>query len=156
MWAWREYGRHGFDSVVGSFIVTKPLTKSQLRRMPKALKNVLRFDDSVLWLEKLYRLEDPWTDRLSLYIRLDFDDAPETKFPAHRDSGLTSVRTAAMTCPWMRCCGKISTSGEPGNPKISDKERIPWLPYYLDLVNAVCVLLLIWFRRVGRNLLCCP
>lgn len=36
--AWRDYGR---DGLVGRFIVTKPLTKPQLSRLPRALKELL-------------------------------------------------------------------------------------------------------------------
>jgi hypothetical protein len=47
---------------VGRFIVEKPLTVSQLRRLPKALKERLQCaDDSVDELERLNRLEDTRT-----------------------------------------------------------------------------------------------
>ena len=37
--AWKQYG--GPLSVVGRFIVEKPLTESQLRRLPKGLRELL-------------------------------------------------------------------------------------------------------------------
>ena len=54
--AWRRWG--GPCSLVGCFTVRKPLTEAQLRRLPRALKAVLRQDDSVSFLERLYRLND--------------------------------------------------------------------------------------------------
>lgn len=55
--AWKQYG--GPFCLVASFIVKKPLTESQFRRLPKALRNMVSYpDDSVAWLERLYRLED--------------------------------------------------------------------------------------------------
>ena len=63
LWAWREHGKQPL-SVVGRFVLAgPPLTKAQHHRLPKALKEVLHYrrpeDDSVEWLERLYRLEDP-------------------------------------------------------------------------------------------------
>jgi hypothetical protein len=54
--AWRTYG--GPFCMVRHFIVAKPLTASQLSRLPGPLKARLEPDDMV-WLERLYRLEDP-------------------------------------------------------------------------------------------------
>lgn len=39
MAAWKEYG--GQVSLVGRFIVKKPLTAAQLRRLPKGLRTLL-------------------------------------------------------------------------------------------------------------------
>lgn len=56
--AWRLHGGPG--SLVARFIVDKPLTASQLSRLPEALKARLHSpDDSVDFLERLYCLEDP-------------------------------------------------------------------------------------------------
>jgi hypothetical protein len=56
--AWRLHGGPG--SLVARFIVDKPLTASQLSRLPEALKARLHSpDDSVDFLERLYGLEDP-------------------------------------------------------------------------------------------------
>ena len=56
--SWREYG--GPSTLVGRFIVDKPLTASQLRRLPEALKARLYCpDDSVDFPERLYGLPDP-------------------------------------------------------------------------------------------------
>jgi len=56
--AWRLHGGPG--TLVGRFIVGKPLTASQLSRLPEALKARLYSpDDSVDFLERLYGLEDP-------------------------------------------------------------------------------------------------
>jgi hypothetical protein len=56
--AWKIHGGPG--SLVGRFIVEKPLTRSQLRRLPMALKEKMACpDDSVSFLERLYGLEDP-------------------------------------------------------------------------------------------------
>lgn len=54
--AWKLYG--GPDTPAGRFIVHKPLTPAQLRRLPEALKDLLQSDD-VIFLERLYGLEDP-------------------------------------------------------------------------------------------------
>jgi len=56
--AWRLHGGPG--TLVGRFIVDKPLTASQLSRLPEALKaRLCSPDDSVDFLERLYGLEDP-------------------------------------------------------------------------------------------------
>jgi len=56
--AWRLHGGPG--TLVGRFIVGKPLTASQLSRLPEALKaRLCSPDDSVDFLERLYGLEDP-------------------------------------------------------------------------------------------------
>ena len=56
--AWRLHG--GPLTLVGRFIVRKPLTASQLRRLPGALRGMLHYpDDSVDFLERLYSLDDP-------------------------------------------------------------------------------------------------
>jgi len=56
--AWRIHG--GPDTLVGAFVVTKPLTEAQLRRLPSALRELVECPgDSVAWLERLYALEDP-------------------------------------------------------------------------------------------------
>lgn len=55
--AWRTYG--GPSCLVRRFIVEKPLTASQLRRLPGPLRARLEVDGAVAWLERLYRLEDP-------------------------------------------------------------------------------------------------
>jgi hypothetical protein len=57
--AWRMHG--GPRSVVAMrFIVAKPLTDSQFRRLPSELKPLIDSpDDSVVFLEWLYSLEDP-------------------------------------------------------------------------------------------------
>lgn len=47
-------------SLAAHFIVKRPLTVSQLRRLPEALKKKLHCpDDSVDFLERLHGLEDP-------------------------------------------------------------------------------------------------
>jgi hypothetical protein len=52
-----EYG--GPLCFVRRFIVGKPLTASQIRRLPEALKARLHSpDDSVGFLERMYRLPD--------------------------------------------------------------------------------------------------
>jgi hypothetical protein len=49
-------------TLVGRFIVQKPLTPAQLRRLPVDLRDRLEsMDDSVGFLERLYGLEDPRT-----------------------------------------------------------------------------------------------
>jgi hypothetical protein len=56
--AWREYG--GPLCFVRRFIVGKPLTASQLRRLPEALKERLHGPNNALdFLDRLYGLEDP-------------------------------------------------------------------------------------------------
>jgi hypothetical protein len=56
--AWKTYG--GPLCLVSRFVVQKPLTQSQLQRLPKALRELVSCpDDSVAWLERLYGLEDP-------------------------------------------------------------------------------------------------
>lgn len=56
--AWRSYG--GLNTCVARFIVKKPLTEAQARRLPKALREKLSCSgDSIDRLEQLYRLEDP-------------------------------------------------------------------------------------------------
>jgi hypothetical protein len=57
MAAWRTYG--GPFCMDRRFIVEKPLTVSQLRRLPGPLRARLEFDEAVVWLERLYCLEDP-------------------------------------------------------------------------------------------------
>lgn len=55
--AWRSHG--GIDTLVGRFIVRKPLTASQLSRLPKALKAKLHCpDDALDFLERLAALPD--------------------------------------------------------------------------------------------------
>lgn len=56
---WKRYG--GFGSLVGTFIVKKPLTDAQYRRLPEGLKDRLRQgkNDSLSFLERLYELPDP-------------------------------------------------------------------------------------------------
>ncbi len=57
--AWRMHG--GSRAPVAlRFIVAKPLTDSEFRRLPNALKGLIDSpDDSVAFLEWLYNLEDP-------------------------------------------------------------------------------------------------
>lgn len=58
--AWMLHGPGTGSLVRFRFIVGKPLTASQLRRLPEALKERLQCaDDSVAFLERLYGLEDP-------------------------------------------------------------------------------------------------
>ncbi len=58
VFAWRLHGGPG--TIAKSFIVEKPLTDAQLRRLPKDLKRMIQSpDDSLDFLERLYRLEDP-------------------------------------------------------------------------------------------------
>jgi hypothetical protein len=54
--AWRGHG--GQRTIVSRFIVEKPLTKAQLRRLPKGLKSRLQVRDSLDFLERLYELPD--------------------------------------------------------------------------------------------------
>lgn len=57
--AWKRYG--GPLSLVGEFVVRKPLTEAQYRRLPQGLKDRLREGDennAVSFLEQLYRLPD--------------------------------------------------------------------------------------------------
>lgn len=58
--AWKTFGGPfgGPFCMVRRFIVEKPLTASQLRQLPGPLRARLEPED-VLWLERLYRLEDP-------------------------------------------------------------------------------------------------
>jgi hypothetical protein len=58
--AWKWHGRQP-GSIVGRFVIKNPLTKAQLRKLPKKLKRKLEngCDDSITFLEKLYGLEDP-------------------------------------------------------------------------------------------------
>jgi hypothetical protein len=53
---WRFRG--GPRSIVGLWIVDR-LTRSQLRRLPKALKRRLQVRDDLAFLERLYNLPDP-------------------------------------------------------------------------------------------------
>lgn len=55
--AWRTYG--GPFCMVRRFMVEKPLTASQLRRLPGPLRARLEADEAVAWLERLYSLVDP-------------------------------------------------------------------------------------------------
>jgi hypothetical protein len=55
--AWRTYG--GPFCMVRRFIVEKPLTASQLHRLPGPLKARLESDEAAVWLERLYGREDP-------------------------------------------------------------------------------------------------
>jgi hypothetical protein len=57
--AWRMHG--GPKAPVAlRFIVAKPLTDSEFRQLPDALKGLIDSpDDSVVFLEWLYCLEDP-------------------------------------------------------------------------------------------------
>jgi len=57
--AWKRYG--GAFPLVGEFVVRKPLTESQLRRLPEGLRALVRTADDVSFLERLYRLPDPRT-----------------------------------------------------------------------------------------------
>lgn len=56
--AWKSYGDLSRLLLVERFIVSRPLTASQYRRLPVALKNRLQSDD-VLFLERLFNLPDP-------------------------------------------------------------------------------------------------
>jgi hypothetical protein len=57
--AWRMHGGPR-AAVALRFIVAKPLTDAQFRRLPSALKALIDSpDDSVAFLEWLYSLEDP-------------------------------------------------------------------------------------------------
>jgi len=59
--AWRMHGGPR-DSVALRFIVAEPLTDSEFRQLPNALKGLIDSpDDSVAFLEWLYSLEDPRT-----------------------------------------------------------------------------------------------
>lgn len=58
--AWKVHG--GVYSLVGTFIVRKPLTAAQYSRLPQGLKDRLKQgdeNDSLSFLEQLYRLNDP-------------------------------------------------------------------------------------------------
>jgi hypothetical protein len=57
--AWRMHG--GPQSPVSlRFILAKPLTYAQFRRLPVGLTALIKFpDDSVAFLKRLYSLEDP-------------------------------------------------------------------------------------------------
>jgi hypothetical protein len=59
--AWRTYGGVGPFCPVGRFIVKKPLTASQLKRLPNGLRQLISYPDGlgVSWFDELYRLEDP-------------------------------------------------------------------------------------------------
>jgi hypothetical protein len=62
--AWRIHGGHR-TPVPLRFIVAKPLTDSQFRRLPRQLKPLIDSpDDSVVFLEWLYSLEDPRREML--------------------------------------------------------------------------------------------
>ena len=52
---WRQYGK-GKDSLVKTFRFEGNLTDAQLSRLPKSLRERLKVDDSVAWLEALYSL----------------------------------------------------------------------------------------------------
>jgi hypothetical protein len=56
--AWKLYG--GPDTLVGRFVVRKPLTDAQFRRLPKALRAMIecRSGDGVEWLRNLWNLPD--------------------------------------------------------------------------------------------------
>jgi hypothetical protein len=57
--AWRMHGEPK-SRVALRFIVAKPLTDAEFRRLPNALKGLIDSpDDSVAFLEWLYSLEDP-------------------------------------------------------------------------------------------------
>jgi hypothetical protein len=54
------YARRSKGPMAVRFIVAKPLTHSEFRRLPNALKVLIDSpDDSVAFLEWLYSLEDP-------------------------------------------------------------------------------------------------
>jgi hypothetical protein len=54
------YARRPWGPVALRFIVATPLTDSEFRRLPNALKELIDSpDDSVAFLEWLYSLEDP-------------------------------------------------------------------------------------------------
>lgn len=53
--AWRQYGKD--PGLVQTFRFEGRLTDSQLRRLPKGLREKLKTDDSVAWLERLYGLD---------------------------------------------------------------------------------------------------
>jgi hypothetical protein len=57
--AWKSLG--GQRSLVSRIVFTgKPLTASQLRRLPKALREKIEYpDDALDFLERMYCLEDP-------------------------------------------------------------------------------------------------
>ena len=56
--AWRMH--EGPRGSALRFIVARPLTDSEFRRLPKALKGLIDSpDDSVAFLEWLYSLQDP-------------------------------------------------------------------------------------------------
>jgi len=57
--AWRMHGGPRCAAAL-RYIVAKPLTDSQFRRLPRELKPLIDSpDDSVAFLEWLYSLEDP-------------------------------------------------------------------------------------------------
>ena len=57
--AWRMHGRPKRPQAL-RFIVAKPLTDSEFRQLPNALKGLIDSpDDSIAFLEWLYNLEDP-------------------------------------------------------------------------------------------------
>jgi hypothetical protein len=57
--AWRMHGGPR-PALSLRFIVAKPLTDSQFRRLPRELKPLIDSpDDSIVFLEWLYSLEDP-------------------------------------------------------------------------------------------------
>lgn len=58
--AWKLYGH---SVLVGRFIVEKPLTEAQLRRLPKALKSRIEYPvgGAVDWLRALWSLPDTRT-----------------------------------------------------------------------------------------------
>jgi hypothetical protein len=59
--AWRMHGGPNAPASL-RFIVAKPLTDSEFRRLPDALKGLIDSpDDSVVFLNWLYGLEDPRT-----------------------------------------------------------------------------------------------
>jgi hypothetical protein len=57
--AWKRFG--GPRSLVGRYIyVGKPLTESQLRRLPAGLRDKIRYpEDPLDFLERMFALEDP-------------------------------------------------------------------------------------------------
>ncbi|HTB96386.1 MAG TPA: hypothetical protein VK716_05225 [Terracidiphilus sp.] len=55
--AWKAYGP------TVRYRMSKPLSDSQLRRLPPALHRALQTGDSVEWLEQLYDLRDEREER---------------------------------------------------------------------------------------------
>ena len=56
---WRMYGGLPARDLLGDFIVRKPLTEAQLRRLPAELRDRTSSPDGLAFFERLYGLEDP-------------------------------------------------------------------------------------------------